>query len=87
MSGARVSSGMLTVDSLFQQIVYVPVSEGMSFNEVIEELAKGINVKLYDLNPDQSIDRLITGLQQARCLIVLDNVENILEGGITLDRL
>jgi hypothetical protein len=80
--GAKVSSGMLALDCIFRQVVYLRITEGMGFQEAITELAQGLELDCNpDLYPEQAIDQIIAALQQTRYLIVLDNLENILTHG------
>ncbi len=81
-SGARVSAGVLALNCIFRQVVYLRITEGMAFQEAITELSEGLELDLNPrLYPEQAVDRVIAALQQARCLIVLDNLENVLTVG------
>jgi hypothetical protein len=85
--GVLVSAGSLAAGCAFGRVIYIRVSEGMSFDGVIAELAGSLEVSLSDgLRPEQMIDFVIKGLQRSRCLVVLDNLEDVLRDGRAIDR-
>ena len=85
--GVLVSAGSLAEVCAFGRVIYVRVSEGMSFDGVMAELARSLEVSLTDgLRPEQMIDFVIKGLQRSRCLVVLDNLEDVLRDGRAIDR-
>jgi tetratricopeptide (TPR) repeat protein len=85
--GVLVAAGSLAAGCAFGRVIYVRVSEGMSFDGVMAELARSLDVSLTDgLRPEQMIDFVIKGLQRSRCLVVLDNLEDVLRDGRAIDR-
>ncbi len=85
--GVLVSAGSLAAGCAFGRVIYVRVLEGMSFDGVMAELARSLEVSLTDgLRPEQMIDFVIAGLQRSRCLVVLDNLEDVLRDGRAIDR-
>lgn len=83
--GVEVRTQRLTSACAFGRVVYVRVQEGLSFDGVVSELARGLEVSLSDgMLPGQTIDALIGGLQRSHCLLVLDNLEDLLAAGKAL---
>ncbi len=85
--GLELGAMRLRVDCKFDRLIYIRVSEGMSFEQVVVELAAGLAVSLGDgLRPEQMIECLIVGLQRSPPgLVVLDNLEDVLRDGRAID--
>ncbi|PZV06632.1 MAG: hypothetical protein DCF22_23385, partial [Leptolyngbya sp.] len=72
----------LTPDCVYERVIYVRVQEGMGFDGVVQELAQGLGLTLREFQtPEQMIAQLMAALQERRCLVVLDNLEDALQGG------
>ena len=83
--GVEVRTQRLTSACDFARVLYVRVQEGLSFDGVVSELGRGLEVSLSDgMQPGQMIDALIGGLQRSHCLVVLDNLEDVLASGKAL---
>ena len=83
--GVEVRTQRLTSACSFARVLYVRVQEGLSFDGVVSELGRGLEVSLSDgMQPGQMIDALIGGLQRSHCLVVLDNLEDVLASGKAL---
>ena len=62
--GVLVSVGRLGESCVFERVIYVRVTEGMSFDGVVGELARSLEVSLNEgLMPEKVIDLVIGGLQ------------------------
>ena len=85
--GVLVSVGRLGESCVFERVIYVRVTEGMSFDGVVVELARSLEVSLNEgLMPERTIDLVIGGLQRSQCLVVLDNLEDVLREGRSVSR-
>ena len=83
--GVEARTQRLTSACSFARVLYVRVQEGLSFDGVVSELGRGLEVSLSDgMQPGQMIDALIGGLQRSHCLVVLDNLEDVLASGKAL---
>ena len=83
--GVEARTQRLTSACCFARVLYVRVQEGLSFEGVGSELGRGLEVSLSDgMQPGQMIDALIGGLQRSHCLVVLDNLEDVLASGKAL---
>ena len=85
LCGVDLNNKTLAGDCPFDRVVYIQVSEKMSFHSLIKDLARFLEITLKPkLIPDQLISVLIRRLRLSRCLIVLDNLEALLKVGQTI---
>jgi tetratricopeptide (TPR) repeat protein len=80
----RISSTPLTkqVDSCpYECVIVFKAQEGTSFDNVAAFLLDGLGIETSEtlITADQKIDRIIKGLAETRCLLVLDELERILQ--------
>lgn len=80
--GVDLKTAKLQEECPFETVLYVQVEEGTTFDGVLAEFAQGLALELRDeLQPEQAIALVIGALQRSRCLLVLDNLENVLQAG------
>ncbi|MBD2327322.1 tetratricopeptide repeat protein [Alkalinema sp. FACHB-956] len=80
--GVEARHQRLRGDCPFERVIYVRVQEGMSFDGVVAELLRGLDRSLSEgLRTEQMVGEVIGGLQRSRCLVVLDNLEDVLTAG------
>ncbi|MEB3295146.1 MAG: ATP-binding protein, partial [Synechococcales bacterium] len=80
--GVEARRQRLAENCPFEGVIYVRVQEGMSFDGVVVELLRGLERSRSEgMRAEQLIGEVIGGLQRSRCLLVLDNLEDVLAGG------
>ncbi|MFB2934181.1 tetratricopeptide repeat protein [Aerosakkonemataceae cyanobacterium BLCC-F154] len=64
----------------FDCVMYFKVQEGTSFDDVAEFLLAGLGIERAETlkSAEEKIGRIIAGLAESRCLLLLDNLETIL---------
>ncbi|MFB2877522.1 tetratricopeptide repeat protein [Floridanema aerugineum] len=84
---APLNKGGTLTDSLnkggtcaFDCVMYFKVQEGTSFDDVAEFLLAGLGIETAEplKTAEEKIGRIIAGLAESRCLLLLDNLETIL---------
>ncbi|WP_414589171.1 tetratricopeptide repeat protein [Scytonema sp. PCC 10023] len=76
-----VGKGRNLADCPYERVIYFKAQEGISFDDVAEFLLKdGLSIETTEVlnKADNKIAKIIEGLTQTRCLVVLDNLETIL---------
>jgi tetratricopeptide (TPR) repeat protein len=68
----------------YECVMYFKVHEKMSFDEVAGfVLSEGLGIPAAELKkPEEKIAKIMMGLQQTRCLLILDNLEDILYSAV-----
>ncbi|MDB9513930.1 AAA family ATPase [Kamptonema animale CS-326] len=80
--GVNLSSRTVTTDCPYQCAMYFKADVGTSFDEVADFLLiDGLEFKTAEplKTADEKIAKIIAGLTETRCLLVLDNLESILQ--------
>ncbi|MEG5172762.1 tetratricopeptide repeat protein [Microcoleus sp. B3-D7] len=69
----------------YECAMYFEAKEGTSFDDVAKFLlSEGLGIQAAEVlnTPDEKIAKIMAGLQQTRCLLVLDNLESILHPAV-----
>ncbi|OCQ91693.1 hypothetical protein BCD67_09315 [Oscillatoriales cyanobacterium USR001] len=80
--GVNLSSRTVTTDCPYQCAMYFKADVGTSFDEVADFLLiDGLDFKTSEplKTADEKIAKIIAGLTETRCLLVLDNLESVLQ--------
>ncbi|MGA9381594.1 MAG: tetratricopeptide repeat protein [Phormidium sp.] len=78
--GVNLSTRSLATDSPYDCVMYFKAQEGTSFDDVAEFLLAGLGIETAEplKTAEEKIGRIIAGLAESRCLLLLDNLETIL---------
>jgi tetratricopeptide (TPR) repeat protein len=79
--GVNLSNRTLSTDCPYECVMYFKTQEGASFDDVAEFfLTNGLDIQTAETlkSADEKIAKIIQGLAETRCLLVLDNLESIL---------
>ncbi|XWK89885.1 MAG: tetratricopeptide repeat protein [Phormidium sp.] len=77
---APLNKGGIVGNCLYDCVMYFKVQEGTSFDDVAEFLLDGLGIETAETlkSAEEKIGRIIAGLAEIRCLLLLDNLETIL---------
>lgn len=77
--GVDLTAATLVESSPYQRVICFRAEAGNSFDEVAKAILDGLGIEVNaQAEASQKIRQILAGLTQARCLLVLDNLEVIL---------